>query len=62
MTTKKSSFSRAEIESMESESWQIGSGLDWRKYTKKLSPEDWEQLRARIQSKQSSDQPEEENG
>ena len=43
MTTEPERFTKAEIEEFARGGWQIGPPLNWRKYTRKIKPNDTDQ-------------------
>ena len=43
MTSKRKSFTKAEIEEFAREGWNFGPPLDWRKYAGKIKPNDTDQ-------------------
>ncbi len=43
MTSKRRSFTKAEIEEFAREGWHFGPGLDWRQFVGKGKPQDTDQ-------------------
>ena len=62
MTSKRKSFTKAEIEEFAREGWHFGPGLDWRQFVGKGKPQGTGQPAAETRPAASSDAREDEEG